>query len=612
MAYSAYFCNPGMSVVRQKKQLFNYSLFGRLFQYIRPYRRQFYLCVVLSIFLAVITPLRPFLIQLTVDKATGKIVHLPSWLRLFISSEKLSDTAAFIISITIFQLVFLMIETTARFIFTYLTAWLGQSVVKDLRISVFNKIVHLQLRQFDRTPIGTLTTRTINDIESINDIFTDGFIPIIADLLTIVFTLATMFYVNWQLTLVALIPFPILLIATYYFKEAVNRSFIKVRNAVAALNAFAQEHISGMFVVQAFAAEKREQKKFTQINKQHRDANIEGIFAYSIFFPVVEIILSISTGLILWYIGGNKLDAGLLVSFGLYINQIFRPLRVIADKFNTLQMGLVSSERVFKIMDIDDVLPRVENGLHPETIKGKVSFQHVWFAYIDDKYVLKDINLEVKPGQTLALVGHTGSGKTSIISLINRLYPIQKGAILIDDHNIDTYDIETLRSRIGIVLQDVFLFSGSILENITLRNPRITREQAINAAKMIGVHDFIMRLPGNYDYEVMERGNTLSLGQRQLISFIRALLYNPSILILDEATSSIDSESETLVQHAMEKLMQGRTSIVIAHRLSTIRKADNIIVLDKGQIIESGSHEELLEHGGFYSQLHNMEEQTSN
>ncbi|PZP51420.1 MAG: antibiotic ABC transporter ATP-binding protein [Pseudopedobacter saltans] len=598
-----------MSDNQNKKQLFNYSIFGRLFQYVRPYSKQFYLCVALSIFLAVVTPVRPFLIQLTVDKATGKLVHLPVWLRIFIPNGKLNDTAAFIVSITVFQMVFLLVETTARFIFTYLTSWLGQSVVKDLRISVFQKITHLQLRQFDRTPIGTLTTRTINDIESINDIFTDGFIPIIADLLTIIFTLATMFYVNWQLTLVALIPFPILLIATYYFKEAVNRSFIKVRNAIAVLNAFAQEHISGMFVVQAFGSEKREQKKFDAINKTHRDANIEGIFAYSIFFPIVEIILSISSGLILWYIGGNKLDAGLLVSFGLYINQIFRPLRMIADKFNTLQMGLVSCERVFRIMDIDDVLPEVKNGLHPDKIAGKVTFKNVYFAYIENQYVLKNISFEVKPGQTLALVGHTGSGKTSIISLINRLYPIQKGEILIDDHNIDSYQIPALRGKIGIVLQDVFLFSGSILENITLRNNHISREQAIEAAKMIGVHDFIMRLPNNYDYEVLERGNTLSLGQRQLISFIRALLYDPSILILDEATSSIDSESETLVQHAMEKLMQGRTSIVIAHRLSTIRKADNILVLDKGQIIETGTHDDLLEKGGFYAQLHQMQQE---
>jgi ATP-binding cassette subfamily B protein len=394
--------------------------------------------------------------------------------------------------------------------------------------------------------------------------------------------------------------------ATYYFKESVNRSFMKVRNAVAALNAFVQEHITGMQIVQAFAAEEREFKKFKKINKEHRDANIHAIFAYSVFFPIVEVVLAVSMGLLVWWIAGNELDAGLLVAFILYLNQIFRPLRVIADKFNVIQMGMVASERVFKVLDNPDVI-QSKGTYAPASIKGKVEFNNVSFAYIEDQYVLKNITFAAKPGETIALVGHTGSGKTSIISLLNRLYHIQKGEIKIDDVTIEDFDLDVLRSRIGIVLQDVFLFSGSVFENITLRNEAISKEQVIAAAKMIDVHDFIMSLPGGYDYNVMERGSTLSLGQRQLLSFIRALLYNPSILILDEATSSIDTESEALIQHAIDKLITDRTSIVIAHRLSTIRKASKIIVMDKGEIKEIGTHQELLGKRGFYANLYNIQ-----
>jgi ATP-binding cassette subfamily B protein len=492
-----------------------------------------------------------------------------------------------------------------RFFFAFITAAMGQNVVNDLRVTVYNKVMSLNLSQFDKTPIGTLTTRTINDIESINEIFSDGLIPIIADLLSIVFTLATMFWIDWRLTLISLIPFPILIIATYYFKESVNKSFLRVRNAVSNLNAFVQEHITGMQVVQAFAAEEREFKKFRDINKEHRNANVNAIFAYSIFFPVVEVVLAVSMGLLVWYIAGNQLPAGLLVAFILYLNQIFRPLRVIADKFNVIQMGMISSERVFKVLDNDDVIK--SEGKEMPSKKGKVEFNDVSFAYNEENYVLKNISFRVNPGETVALVGHTGSGKTSIISLLNRLYHIQKGEIKVDDVKIEDYDLDVLRSRVGVVLQDVFLFSGSVMDNITLRNPKIKNEKVISAAKMIGVHDFIMRLPGNYDYNVMERGSTLSLGQRQLLSFIRALLYNPSILILDEATSSIDTESEALIQHAIDTLITGRTSIVIAHRLSTIRKAHKIIVLDKGELKEMGTHEELLALGGFYAKLHNMQ-----
>ncbi len=589
-----------------KKKAFNFILLNRVFQFVKPYNKYLIISVVLSIVLAVFAPVRPYLINLTVDVATGKPVHMPGWLNYALLKTDVSDATRFIIAVTIFQVVFLCIETAFRFIFSFITSWLGQSVVKDMRVTVYKKVMSLNLSQFDKTPIGTLTTRTINDIESINDIFSDGLIPIISDLLSIIFTLAIMFYMDWKLTLISLIPFPVLIIATYYFKESVNRSFMRVRNAVSALNAFVQEHITGMQIVQAFAAEEREFNKFKKINKDHRNANIHAIFAYSVFFPVVEVVLAVSMGLLVWWIADNRLDAGLLIAFILYLNQIFRPLRVIADKFNVIQMGMISSERVFKVLDNSDVIT-TEGTYAPQTIRGKVEFKNVSFAYIDEQYVLKNISFEAEPGQTVALVGHTGSGKTSIISILNRLYHIQKGEIEIDDVKIEDYKLDALRSRIGVVLQDVFLFSGTVFDNITLRNPSIKKEQVVEAAKMIGVHNFIMSLPGNYDYNVMERGSTLSLGQRQLLSFIRALLYNPSILILDEATSSIDTESEALIQHAIDTVIAGRTSIVIAHRLSTIRKADKIIVLDKGEIKEMGTHAELLAKGGFYAKLHNMQ-----
>jgi ATP-binding cassette subfamily B protein len=595
------------------KKVFSFLLLVRVFKFVKPYRALFYGSVLLAIVMAVFAPIRPYLIQLTVDMATGKTVHIPGWLKLFIAKQNLSDASKFIIAVTLFQVVFLFVETAIRFFFSFMTAALGQRVVKDLRIAVYEKIVGLNLRQFDTTPIGTLTTRTIDDIERINDIFSDGLIPIIADLLTIVFTLATMFWINWQLTLVSLAPFPIMIIATYFFKESVNKSFVEVRNAVASLNAFIQEHLSGMAVVQAFAAEGRELNKFKKINAEHRLANIKAIFAYSVFFPIVEVVLAISTGLLVWFIAGNALDAGLLMSFILYLNQLFRPLRVIADKFNVLQMGMVAAERVFKVMDNSDQMPpdspdSVDAGI----LKGNIDFKDVWFAYKEEQYVLKGINFSIGAGQTVALVGHTGSGKTSIISLLNRLYTINKGDLLLDQKPVTAYTLESLRRNIGVVLQDVFLFSGSILDNITLRNPAITEAEVINAAKLMGLHDFIMQLPGGYQYHVMERGATLSLGQRQLISFIRALLYNPSVLVLDEATSSVDSETELLIEKATETLITGRTSIVIAHRLSTIRKADLIIVLDKGEVKEAGNHESLLQKGEFYARLYEMQFETKN
>lgn len=603
------FCLPLRSMsAAEKKKIFDFSVLQRIFFFVKPYKKYFYLSLLLAIFMAIAAPIRPYLIQLTVNGATGKVNQVPDWVRFVLFGHDLSDVSRFIISVTIFQIGFILIETSIRFLFSYITAWMGQHVVKDLRITVYKKVLGLNLRQFDQTPIGTLTTRTINDIESINEIFSDGLIPIVADLLTIIITLGTMFYMDWKLTLVCLTPFPIMIIATYYFKESVNKSFIQVRNAVAALNAFVQEHITGMQVVQAFAAEEKEANAFQEINKKHRDANIHAIFAYSVFFPVVEVVLALSMGILVWWIADRSLDAGMLVAFILYLNQIFRPLRVIADKFNVLQMGMIAAERVLKVLDnTDELPPPPADAYRPAKIRGDIRFKEVSFSYTGTQNVLHGINFEVKAGETVALVGHTGSGKTSIISLLNRLYQIQEGEIAIDGVDINSWDTDCLRSGIGVVLQDVFLFSGTIMDNITLRNPAISIQQVEEAAKMIGVHDFIMQLPGGYQYNVMERGSTLSLGQRQLISFIRALLYNPAILILDEATSSIDTESELLIEKAIDTLIAGRTSIVIAHRLSTIRKANQIIVLDKGELKEKGNHAELLRVGGFYARLHEMQ-----
>ncbi|MDB5198610.1 MAG: transporter ATP-binding protein [Chitinophagaceae bacterium] len=572
------------------KKIFDLTQLKKVFRFAAPYKKKLYASIFLSVVLAVISPLRPFLIQYTVNN--------------FIIDR---DTY-WLILITVIQIGMLLFETGLRFYFTYITAWLGQSVIKDLRVAVYKKVLGLNLSQFDKTPIGTLTTRTVNDVESINDIFSDGLIPIIADVLSIISILCFMFYVDWRLALISLAPFPILIIATYFFKESVNRSFIAVRNAVAHLNAFVQEHITGMAVVQAFAVEDKEFEKFKKINKEHRNANIRAILAYSVFFPVVEIVLAFSTGLLVWWGANNSFNAGIIISFIMYLNLLFRPLRVIADKFNVLQMGMVASERVFKVLENEDFIPVADKEIsYQNKLGGKVEFEKVWFGYNEEQYVLKDISFTIQPGETLAIVGHTGSGKTSIISLLNRLYHIQKGVIKIDDTDINQYKLDYLRSNIAVVLQDVFLFSGTIYDNVTLRNDKIKKEEVIEAAKLIGVHNFIMRLPGNYDYNVMERGATLSLGQRQLLSFIRALLYDPSILILDEATSSIDTESEILIQQAIDKLIYGRTSIVIAHRLSTIRKANKILVLDKGEIKEIGTHNELLAKQGFYYQLHKMQ-----
>ena len=594
-----------MSAGISEKQKLKFSILKRVFAFTAPYKNKFYLSLFLAVFLAIIAPLRPLLIQLTINEGIKNETV----------SRFINGPGGFIIEITLIQVLILLIETIARFYFTFTTASMGQNVVKDLRVTTYKKITHLNLSEFDKTPIGTLTTRTINDIESINDIFSDGLIPIIADMLSIVSVLTYMFWADWKLTLVCLAPFPILMLATYFFKEAVNKSFIKVRNAVANLNAFVQEHITGMSIVQTFVAENREQEKFRAINKEHRNANIKAIFAYSIFFPVVELVSAFSISLLVWWGAKDALQlpqenashiTGIITAFILCISLLFRPLRVIADKFNVLQMGIISSERVFKVLDNTNVMPNMGT-LNSGDLKGKLEFKNVSFEYTPGTPVLKNISFTVNPGETLAIVGQTGSGKTSIISLINRLYPISSGQILADGKPIEDYELNFLRSRIGVVLQDVFLFSGSIKDNISLHNDAIPIEKIKETAKLVGLGTFIEKLPSGYNQNVMERGAMLSIGQRQLLSFARALLYNPSILILDEATSSVDTESEMLIQNAIETLVSGRTSIIIAHRLSTIRKAEKIMVLEKGEIKEMGNHEALMNQKGAYFKLYKMQ-----
>jgi ATP-binding cassette subfamily B protein len=576
------------------KKTFNFSLLRRLFAFAAPYRRTFFTTLALSIVLAALSPLRPYLIQISVDRYIGH--------RLLAGLLWVSGV----------QLGVLVLESLLRFWFMYRTNWLGQSVVNNLRQEVFRKILFQNVAYYDQTPIGTLTTRTINDVEAVNDVFSEGILSIVADILTIIAIITVMLLTDWRLTLICLAAFPVLLLATYIFKESVHKSFHKVRNAVAQLNAFAQEHITGMYLVQAFAAEDREQKKFAAINKEHRNANIKAIFAYSVFFPVVEIILAISLGLLVWrgavQMMHDDVTPGVIIAFVMYLNLLFRPLRMLADKFNVLQMGMVASERIFGVLDNEAYLHA--NGTHQaDSIKGDIVFERVHFSYKPGIPVLQGISFHIPTGKTMAVVGHTGAGKTSVISILNRLYEIDGGQIRIDGIPLPEYDIYSLRRRIGIVLQDVFLFSGTILDNITLRDKNIPEAHAINVCRLLGIHDFIMQLPEGYRFQVMERGNTLSQGQRQLLSFARALIYNPSILILDEATSSVDSESEQLIQHAIDTLIKGRTSIVIAHRLSTIRKADEIIVLDKGTITERGTHQKLLQAGGTYYKLYKAVEQ---
>jgi len=504
----------------------------------------------------------------------------------------------------------LVLEGLVQFLQTYLANWLGQSVIRDLRVDVYRKISHFKLKYFDQTPIGTLVTRAVSDIETIADIFSEGVLTILGELIKLVVVIAFMFYLDWRLTIMCLIPIPILLWATNVFKDYIKLAFQDVRNEVAKLNAFVQEHITGMFIVQIFNREKQEMNKFQKINARHRDAHLRTVFANSVFFPVVEILSALSIALlILW--GSNEVLKGTvtygnLVAFILYIYMLFRPIRQLADRFNTLQMGMVASERVFKILDTEAQIEGSGKNLTPE-ISGDISFKDVHFAYNNEDWVLKGISFDVKKGQKIAIVGATGAGKSSIINLLSRSYEYNEGSISIDGTELRDFDPTYLSRQVGVVLQDVFLFSDSIYNNITLNNPKISLEEVRTAAIKVGAHRFIDKLPEGYDFNVKERGGMLSVGQRQLLAFIRAYIYNPSILVLDEATSSVDTETEQMINEAIEFITKDRTSIIIAHRLATVQYADLIIVMDQGKIVEKGSHQELLRKDGEYKKLYDLQ-----
>lgn len=571
---------------------FDLKLLLRILRYSKPYRGVFFLAAMLVLVAAVLAPLRPWLIQYTLDETI--IIARPNMLKFM----------------TMIIIGMLVLEAVVQFAQTYFANWLGQSVIRDLRVDVFRKITNFRLKYFDQTPIGTLITRAVNDLETIADIFSEGILIIIGEIIKLIVVIIAMLIIDWRLTLICIIPIPILLWATNVFKNYIKLAFQDVRTEVSKLNAFVQEHITGMFIVQIFNREKQELDKFKTINARHRDAHLRTVFANSIFFPVVEVLSAMSLALLIWWgsrqVMAGQVQYGDLVAFLLYIYMIFRPIRQLADRFNTLQMGMVASERVFRVLDTEAQINGSGANLTPK-IDGNISFENVWFAYNDEDWVLRNVTFKVNAGQRIAIVGATGAGKSSIINLLSRFYEYNKGSIEIDGTNLRDFDPSYLSRQVGVVLQDVFLFSDSIINNITLNNPNIDRERVIEAAKAIGAHQFIERLPGTYDYDVKERGGVLSVGQRQMLAFIRAYIYNPAVLVLDEATSSVDTETETMIQAAIDKITAGRTSIIIAHRLATIQHADIIMVMDQGQVVETGNHQELLQRDGAYRKLYDLQ-----
>jgi len=570
---------------------FDMNLFNRVMTFARPYRGIFYLALFLTVFLAALGVARPILIGYAIDEY---VMH---------------GNAQGLLEITLIVVALLLAEALVKYYQTYYSNWVGQSVTIDLRSKLFNHITEFKLKYFDKTAIGTLVTRCVSDIETISEIFSQGLLNILGELLKLIVVIAVMFFISWQLALCSLIPIPLLIVVMVIFKNAIKRSFQQVRTNVARLNAFVQEHIIGMSIVQVFNMEAAENKKFTAINREHRVAHIKSIFAYSLFFPAVEILSAVSLAFVVWWgVGGTlvgDVSIGDLIVFIMLISMMFQPIRQLADRFNVLQMGMVGSERVFNLLDEDS---RIANtGSRKKGIKGKIEFKNVWFAYNGDEFVLKDISFSAREGETVAFVGSTGAGKSSVINLINRFYEFQQGEILIDGIPIREFDTGYIRKEISVVLQDVFLFNDTIQNNISLNNPDIGLPEIKKASVAVGAAEFIEKLPGQYAYDVKERGGMLSVGQRQLISFIRAYVYNPKVLILDEATSSVDTESELLIQGAIDKLTENRTSIIIAHRLSTVQKADRIIVLDKGRIVEQGTHDELLGLEGNYKKLFDLQ-----
>lgn len=584
-----------MQETNNKKQttktgkVLDFDLLKRVLEFAKPYKVTFFIAALSAILLSVLGPTRPLLINHAIDN----YIVIPDKQGL--------------INITMILMAILVIEGVLQFFYIYLSTWLGQHVIQDLRTKVFKHILSLRMKYFDNTPIGTLVTRSISDIETIADIFSQGLLVIIAELLKLIVVVSMMFYVDWRLALIAMLTIPVLLVATSWFKRNIKASFQDVREQVSQLNTFVQEHIVGMNVVQIFNREKSEYDKFFKINKEHRDAHLRSIFYYAVFFPVVEVLSAMSIGLIVWYGGhgileGKSITVGELIAFILFVHMMFRPIRQLADRFNILQMGIVGSERVFKVLDTEEKI--IDNGIKTFTdLKGSIAFSDVDFAYKKGEWVLKDLSFNIDAGNMLALVGRTGAGKTSIVSVLNRFYDINSGAITIDGINVKDIALANLRKNIALVQQEVFLFSDSILNNITLFDATVSRKTVVAAAKEIGVDEFINSLPGNYDYVVGERGVTLSAGQRQLIAFLRVYIRDPKILILDEATASIDTATEELLQLALEKLSTNRTTIVIAHRLSTIVNADKILHLKNGNVLEEGTHQELLKFKDAYSEM---------